>query len=210
MRCLALIASLALLAGCGAEDALEPDRRTKTVTIEVPGGGSKGAQAEKDFSRYEKACPGATAEPSKGNLREIARTTLCLVNHERNEKGLAPLGDDARLAGAARRKARDMVKRNYFEHVGPDGRDVEDWVDGTGYLPDSGYQLGENIAWAGEGGASPARIVDGWMNSPTHRRNILREVFDDSGIGVAAGTPTKDGKPGATYAHFFGTHQPPG
>ena len=43
---------------------------------------------------------------------------------------------------------------------------------------------GENIAW---GYRSPQAVVDGWMNSPGHRANILNEDFHQMGVGVVPG-----------------------
>lgn len=215
-RTTALLAATGLIVsgGCGAGDVQRPEARTQTITVATPGGGSASAASDGDSEAArasERRCPGATERPDSGNAQRIAAATLCLVNHERTKRDRPALEDDSRLARGAARKASDMVERRYFEHEGPRGRNVRDWVRPTGYLPDSGgYQLGENIAWAPGGAATPHAIVEGWMNSPTHRRNILDGDFEHSGIGVAFGVPVEGKEPGATYAHFFGSHDPPG
>jgi uncharacterized protein YkwD len=65
-----------------------------------------------------------------------------------------------------------------------------------------GWSLGENLAWGTGDVASPARIVDAWMHSPGHRRNILDRRFREIGIGLAPGAPGRGD--GATYVTEFG------
>lgn len=197
-------------AACGAGGA-GGEPTAKTVTINLSDGERSTPSAdEKAAAAAEQHCPGATDRPEQGNLERLEEVTLCLVNHERTRRDRRPLAPNRLLAGAAERKAKDMVERRYFAHVGPRGLDVRDWVRGTGYLPAGGYELGENLAWGPGGSATPASIVAGWMDSTTHRRNILAGEFEDSGIGIVAGVPQADAEPGASYVHFFGSQDPPG
>ena len=65
---------------------------------------------------------------------------------------------------------------------------------------DAGYQyrlIGENIAWRPE---SPKELLEGWMNSPLHRENILKEGFTEIGVGVA-----KNQKGERYWVQLFGT-----
>ena len=68
-----------------------------------------------------------------------------------------------------------------------------------------GRTTGENIRWGIGINATPARIVDGWMNSPGHRANILSSEFTQvgTGIGYDAPEPFADGDVGV-YVHDFG------
>lgn len=98
-----------------------------------------------------------------------------------------------------------MAQANYFGHAGPGGSNVRAAVRRTGWIPQKrSWLLGENIAWAPEGGATPARIVRSWLDSPTHRANILNEHFDEVGHGAVAAVPEKGADPGATATAIFG------
>jgi uncharacterized protein YkwD len=136
-------------------------------------------------------------------VAEVRVATLCLINAERRARGLAPLRQDRRLAAAGRRHARDMVRARYFAHDSRSGSEFHERIVRTGYARGRRATLGENLAWGTGAYAAPRRIVEGWMNSPGHRANILRRDFREIGIAVVAGTP-RVGRDGATYATEFG------
>ena len=96
---------------------------------------------------------------------------------------------DNTLVDMARAHSDDMLKRNYFSHVSPNGESFKDRL-----VPAYSRTLrraGENI-WAGHGydysdSTLIARvIVDSWMSSPGHRANILNPNFNYMGVGVLA------------------------
>jgi uncharacterized protein YkwD len=144
-------------------------------------------------------CASADAVPSPWNLTAVRSATLCLVNSERAQFGLAPLTDNAPLALAAQGHADDMATKGYFSHVSADGRTFDQRIRAAGYL--GGY-LAENIAWGDRSLGTPRRIVGAWMTSAGHRAHILSAALFDSGIGVAPRTP--QGGTGGTYVHDFG------
>jgi uncharacterized protein YkwD len=147
-------------------------------------------------------CDGARDEPRE-DLRAAERATLCLLNAERREAGLRPLRRDPALRRAALLHSRDMVKRRYLEHRNPDGLEAHDRIVRAGYrLRRGGFSTGENLATGTVGLDSPAVIVDGWMHSRGHRRNILRRGFEEIGIGIVP--RDTDGRDGATYTTTFG------
>ena len=74
-----------------------------------------------------------------------------------------------------------MALKNYFEHESLDGREVADRAKSQGY---DFQTVGENIA---VGQRDVAEVMQGWMNSPGHRENILRPQFTHLGSGVATG-----------------------
>jgi uncharacterized protein YkwD len=148
------------------------------------------------------AC-GADANTPAAQLG-LARTrelTLCLLNERRAAGGLGPLRPEVRLELAAQRYAADMVKRDFFDHTDPGGLDPQDRILMAGY-PSTNAWTGENLAWGHGDESAPAEIVDTWMHSPGHERNILRNEFVEIGIGVEFAAP--EGKPGATYVTTFG------
>jgi hypothetical protein len=103
-----------------------------------------------------------------------------LVNVEREARNLHPLSYNQELTVAARRHSQDMADQNYFDHTSQDGREFYERIADAGY----NYQsCGENIA---AGYATPAAVVDGWMNSDGHRANILDPDYCDIGVGYAA------------------------
>jgi uncharacterized protein YkwD len=146
-------------------------------------------------------CSGANANPNDVPIAQSQRATLCLLNKARRAHGLRALRENGRLDLASVRHAQDMVRRDYFDHGDYLGR-----IRSTSYLRGArSWSVGENIAWGSENLATPASIVNGWMHSPGHRRNILDRSFREIGIGVARGTPANGVQNGATYATDFGT-----
>jgi uncharacterized protein YkwD len=103
------------------------------------------------------------------------------VNVERAKESLDPLSWCPALARSATAHSVDMSLNNYFEHESLDGREISDRAKAQGY----DYRtVGENIA---VGQRDVAEVMEGWMNSPGHRENILRPQFTHLGSGVATG-----------------------
>lgn len=150
-------------------------------------------------------CAGADSAPSSSNLETVSAATLCLINARRAEAGLPGLVGEGRLAEAALRHSRDMVERSYFSHDAPDGSSVADRVRATGYLDGArGWTVGENLAWGTGSFATPNSIVQGWMESPGHRANMLSDGFREIGLGLVLGNPRQADGRGATYTTVFG------
>jgi uncharacterized protein YkwD len=122
------------------------------------------------------AAPTTTAAKPPVDTSAAARV-LTLVNQARASAGCQPLTEDKRLDQAAQGHSDDMSAHNYFSHTSQDGRTFVDREEKTGY-PSPG---GENIA---EGYTSADAVMDGWMHSDGHRRNILDCSFATIGIGV--------------------------
>jgi uncharacterized protein YkwD len=85
---------------------------------------------------------------------------------------------DARLTRIAQQHSRDMAVRGYFEHDTPDGRSFSDREIAAGYPADK--TGGENIAYGQE---TASVVMNVWMHSPPHRRNILSCEFTTIGVG---------------------------
>jgi uncharacterized protein YkwD len=151
------------------------------------------------------ACESANAVPAKAAKRAMVRATLCTLNSQRERYGLSALKLNKRLSKAARRHARDMVRRDYFAHDTLGGGTFVDRIRRTGYLRGARrWSVGENLAWGTNSRSAPRAITTMWMNSPGHRANILSASFREVGIGLALGAPGTDGSPAATYATEFG------
>ena len=100
-----------------------------------------------------------------------------LTNVERAKEGLQPLKLNDRLLDAAQDHSNDMAQDDFFSHTGADGSTVGDRVRASGYQYST---AGENIA---AGQTTAAQVVEGWMNSPGHRANILNPNYTEIGVG---------------------------
>ena len=121
---------------------------------------------------------------STAGLRDLGRVRaemLARVDAERRKAGALPLKPDSRLDQAAQRHAEDMLARAYFAHASPEGKTVRERATAAGYAWRS---IGENIA---EGQLTIGEVMDTWMHSPGHRRNILDPGFRELGVGLAFG-----------------------
>ncbi|MEK7556711.1 MAG: CAP domain-containing protein [Patescibacteria group bacterium] len=129
-----------------------------------------------------------TPGPLRGRTDAPAQTltasgTIAETNRHRAEAGLPALPLNAKLAAAAQAKVNDMFQKQYFDHIGPDGRGPADWVEDTNYAY---IAVGENLALGNFAG--DAALVNAWMSSPGHRANILNQHFAEIGVATAQGT----------------------
>jgi len=171
-----------------------------SFTLEDP------APAAKKQARSADGCENATARAGEVSEEALASSAVCLLNGERTDRGLRPLHVDSRLSAAAGQHTRDMVRRRYFSHTSRSGSDMGDRIRSQGYLSGArSWMIGENLAWGSGGRSTPRSIVNAWMNSPGHRRNILTARFREIGIGVADETPVDTANRGATYTTTFGS-----
>jgi uncharacterized protein YkwD len=108
---------------------------------------------------------------------KFAQAVIKLVNYERTQAGLKPLSLNAKLNQSAYGHSQDMAEKDYFSHTGSDGSRVSDRIYNAGYH----YSLaGENIA---AGQYSAEEVVQAWMNSPTHRANMMSVDYQEIGVG---------------------------
>lgn len=120
-----------------------------------------------------------------------------LTNVKRAENGLSPLTYNATLSQAALAKGNDMINKNYWAHVAPDG--TQPWA----FFLNAGYKYkyaGENLARDFNDSAS---TVDAWMASPSHRENMLSPNYKEIGVAVVNGSLT--GSETTLVVQFFGT-----
>jgi hypothetical protein len=104
------------------------------------------------------------------------------TNAEREKAGLRPLEINALLSEAAFLKAQNMLDEQYWAHVSPSGAQPWKWFADAGYHYNyAGENLAKNYPTAGA-------TIDAWMNSPTHRENILKGAYLDVGFAVLEGT----------------------
>jgi uncharacterized protein YkwD len=147
------------------------------------------------------ACANAGASPGSVSSRTYTRAVECLVNAQRAGAGLGGLSHDRRLARAARRFSSTMVHQRFFDHVSPDGSTLSTRARAAGY---AGGTLGETIGWGAGELATPAAIVQAWMESPPHHAILMSGAFDRVGLGVALGSPEGIGESATVTADFGG------
>ena len=115
--------------------------------------------------------------------------TFELVNRERTRRGLEEMVWDDDLAELARDYSRRMSRERFFDHYDPDGRTVLDRAIAAHIR---GWdRIGENLFTGNGIDHYPVFAVRGWMNSRTHRDNILYRQWKATGVGMAVG---RDGR----------------
>ncbi|NEY73742.1 SCP-like extracellular protein [Bacillus mesophilus] len=119
----------------------------------------------------QKAAAGNTA------MHEFESKVIELTNAERRKNGLKDLAGDNAISNVAREKSTDMQKNNYFSHTSPTYGSPFDMMRDFGITYNT---AGENIA---QGQRTPEEVVQAWMNSEGHRKNILSDKFTHIGVG---------------------------
>ncbi len=123
-----------------------------------------------------------SADPEPEATIEELEIQLCnLINQDREANGIENILMDENVRLVARNHCKDMITRDYFEHITPDGKTPGD------RLNDAGINVsywGENIAYNGALDP-PTTAEEAFMNSEGHRANILNNNFTHSGVGCA-------------------------
>ncbi|TSC86117.1 MAG: hypothetical protein G01um10148_623 [Parcubacteria group bacterium Gr01-1014_8] len=128
-----------------------------------------------------------SVETEKDFLTKVEIEIFLLTNKERTALGLPSLVTDTELAAIAEAHSKDMLMNDYFSHEDKSGCSSSCRANNRGY---SWSTIGENIymmsGYELSATEAAAMIVQGWMNSPGHRANILRPAFTHLGVGVVA------------------------
>ncbi|MBI1862754.1 hypothetical protein HYS00_01400 [Candidatus Microgenomates bacterium] len=121
---------------------------------------------------------------------------LLYTNEERTKSNLAPLSLNEKLSIAAEKKAENMFTENYWAHFAPDGKTPWDFINQANYHYEfAGENLAKNFLFS-------KNVVDAWMNSPTHRENLLRPEFSE--VGYAVRTGVLNGEETTLVVQMFG------
>lgn len=124
-----------------------------------------------------------------------------LTNAARLDHGLPPLAQNHLLNMVAEARIKDMFQQQYFDHISPSGQGPSDAARHVGY---NYKRLGENIA---SGTFTTSRnILDAWLQSPGHRKNILSVETDEIGVAWAKGA--MNGSEIVLAVQIFGKHAP--
>ena len=172
------------------EEVKEPTRPVENETEEVVESPEEAETPEENEKpTEEQETPKETERPEENPVEEKRPTTpsslsqmelevVSLVNIEREKNGLKPFTVSEKLSDVARLKSKDMADNGYFSHTSPTYGSPFDMMRQFGI----NYRTaGENIA---KGYPSAQSVVNGWMNSPGHRANILNPSFNTIGVGA--------------------------
>jgi uncharacterized protein YkwD len=135
------------------------------------------------WDRVRSALPAIVSAPQevqRGPDLQLGNKVLALVNTERAKHGRHPLGLSEPLMQAAQWHAHDMLERNYFAYVGPDGRGVEAQVQKSGYAGRSGANLAM-------GHSSPESVMKFFVQNEGNHQNLLHPDYRHLGVGHVKG-----------------------
>lgn len=120
--------------------------------------------------------------PKTGFFADLTKTSLVqLTNMARESLGYLPLAESQQLDLAAYLKAKDMLDKGYFAHNSPEGVTPWFWFSEAGY----NYKYaGENLAI---GFLESEEVNQAWLDSPSHRKNILNANYSEIGLAVVSG-----------------------
>ncbi|HBG5343614.1 TPA: sporulation protein [Clostridioides difficile] len=138
----------------------KPENNNNSDSTDKPNDNNNSGSTNENFSAYQKE-------------------VVDLVNIERSKAGLNPLTLDSSISNVATKKSQDMIDNNYFSHNSPTYGSPFDMLKKFGI---SYKTAGENIAM---GQKTPKEVVNAWMNSEGHRKNIMNPNFSKIGVGVA-------------------------
>ncbi|SDL99385.1 CAP domain-containing protein [Bacillus sp. OK048] len=153
-----------------------PTEPVPTVPAPAPTAPTPAAPAPATPAPKPAPKPAAPA-PTTGDVNQYVQQVIDLTNAQRSKNGLAALKADAQLSGVAQKKSVDMQQNNYFSHTSPTYGSPFDMMRDFGVTYKS---AGENIA---QGQRTPQEVVNEWMNSEGHRKNILSANYTHIGVG---------------------------
>lgn len=145
------------------------------------------------FSILGSASPGILGTDSTITKEKVIE----LTNKEREKLNLPPVKENSELDKAAEAKALNMFEENYWAHFAPSGKSPWDFILGSGY---TFTYAGENLA---KNFYTSEEVVKAWMNSPSHRENIVGSKYEDIGIAVVEGN--LNGQKTTLVVQMFGT-----
>lgn len=127
------------------------------------------------------------------------KSIIELTNREREKMGLSKVSENEALGKAAVLKAQNMFSENYWAHFAPSGKTPWDFILGSGYkFTFAGENLAKNFY-------NSEDVVKAWMDSPTHRDNLLNPKYQDIGIAVVDGV--LNGQKTTLVVQMFGTNR---
>lgn len=126
-------------------------------------------------------CASLARERSRESLSTLEEELLTQINEWRRSQGKGMLQLDCVLTIIAQNYSEDMKERHYFSHVDPEGEMLQDRLVAAGIrTPKSG----ENLAQI-KGNFCPEEVLDAWLKSLSHRKNLEEDSFTKTGLSIA-------------------------
>jgi uncharacterized protein YkwD len=147
------------------------------------------------------ACPNQASASASPEVQE--QSMRCMTDFARARAGLGALDDSQQLDLSAREKAADVLRCNSFSHTAC-GREFTYWIRQVGYVSESCWHVGENLAWGTGTYGTVRSIFQAWMRSPGHRQNILGN-YEDLGLSLKVSEFEGHAETAVWTAHF-GSH----
>jgi uncharacterized protein YkwD len=144
-------------------------------------------------SARARRCAGAGTPTISASRSAIKHAVVCLINRQRRQHGLPAVRENSRLDRAAQRWTNTMVRHDAFAH----GSNFASRISAVGFHWSA---AGENIA---TGFQTPRSVVNAWMASAGHCRNILAPNFADVGTGIVALASSRYGRDFSTWTQDF-------
>jgi len=155
-------------------------------------------QQTEEEKQVAKAPSNAKTPQPQGNVIQkkqqsssMAAQVIQKVNEVRSKNNLTQLRYNESLANAAQKYAQEMAQNNNISHIAKNGSDFLLRNTQAGYTPFS--WMAENIA---AGQKTPQEVVEAWLQSPTHRENMLHPQAQETGVGLAI-------KIGTQYTYYW-------
>lgn len=186
---LLMVMALPTISSAQQVHTVQPGDTLWKISVRYQIGLSEIIAANSQFKNPDLIYPGQKVNiPTIRATKSIESQVIQLTNQERAKNGLKPLAADWQLSRVARYKSADMRDKNYFSHTSPTYGSPFTMMKNFGINYRS---AGENIA-AGQRTAN--EVVQSWMNSPGHRKNILSPTYTHIGVGHATG---------GNYGHYW-------
>ncbi|TGB02817.1 CAP domain-containing protein [Halobacillus salinus] len=172
----------------GGAERMAPGQNRFDANIPFEGLNPNGTYSNSgDLEPYKEADRYAKGDDNMGSNKEridqvdgsFKEEVVRLTNDAREKNGLKPLKMSPEVTKVAQAKSEDMAEKNYFSHTSPTYGSPFDMLKEFGV----DYRTAaENIA---AGQQTPKQVVDGWLNSSGHRKNIMNKNVTHIGVGFA-------------------------
>jgi uncharacterized protein YkwD len=170
----------------GQSNALNTSVAAGTYAIRISHTGTGTNQYRLVLTQSEHASPTVSSFPeakhtrsraAQNPLKKLVNQVVTLTNNFRRQNGLTALTLNSKLTAAAQKHTQNMALQDFFDHTGRDGSSLGQRISAEGY---KWSMVAENI---GAGYGTAADVVNGWINSPGHRANLLNPGLKQIGVG---------------------------
>lgn len=172
------------ISGVLIDSVVQDKNKIENQTDSAADATQQNSQSETSSTTNPEDDAGNNSNKNENNANNFTLQLLNLINSVRLSNGLCQLNQNQALNPVAQSRSSDMINRDYFSHTTPDGKNIYNILQDYGIMYAA---AGENLIFASPPSyASPEYFFNTWMNSDTHRANILSSLFTQIGIGIGA------------------------